>query len=346
MKKYFIYIMALGLILSTACDPKTFDPVISPGSIQPASLTSPTEGTALVLTEAEADKTVTFEWNKADYGFEAATSYTLQVDRAGSGFANAISLTNSTSTSVTLTYGDINSALIAGGIPDNVANDLVLRVKSDISDEVEEVYSDSINISITPYRAIIQYPLLAVPGSYQGWNPNDSVNAVFDRAFNGQYEGFLYFDATGVEFKFADPAQGWALNWGDTGGDGVLDQDGDNLSSSDGGMHLLKVNLNDFTYSVEPTSWGLIGDATPTGWDSDTDMTYNTATRKLEITVDLVVGAIKFRANDDWALNFGDDAANGSLEYGGENIAITEAGNYTIELALSDADYTYTVTKN
>ena len=64
------------------------------------------------------------------------------------------------------------------------------------------------------------------------------------------------------------------------------------------------------------------------------------------ITLDLGVGEIKFRANDDWAINFGDTDANGSLEYDGDNIQITEAGNYTVELLVNVADYTYKVTKN
>jgi hypothetical protein len=34
------------------------------------------------------------------------------------------------------------------------------------------------------------------------------------------------------------------------------------------------------------------------------------------------------------------------MEYGGANIAIAEAGNYTIELILSTPIYTYKVIKN
>ncbi|RMG27177.1 MAG: hypothetical protein D6730_07770 [Bacteroidetes bacterium] len=64
------------------------------------------------------------------------------------------------------------------------------------------------------------------------------------------------------------------------------------------------------------------------------------------ITLDLQAGEVKFRANDDWAINFGDDDGNGSLEYGGANIVIAEAGNYTIDLMLSVQDYTYQIVKN
>ena len=58
-------------------------------------------------------------------------------------------------------------------------------------------------------------------------------------------------------------------------------------------------------------------------------------------------GEVKFRANDGWDINFGDDGANGSLEYGGANIAIASAGNYTITMDLHEAArYKYTIKKN
>ena len=75
-------------------------------------------------------------------------------------------------------------------------------------------------------------------------------------------------------------------------------------------------------------------------------MTYDPVANKWTITLNLVAGEIKFRANDDWAINFGDDGANKALEYGGANIAVAEDGNYTIDLILSGAVYTYKIKKN
>ena len=75
-------------------------------------------------------------------------------------------------------------------------------------------------------------------------------------------------------------------------------------------------------------------------------MTINPDTGNPVITLDLVAGELKFRANDDWAINFGDTNANGSLEYDGDNILIDDPGNYTVELIINVAEYTYKVTKN
>ncbi len=65
------------------------------------------------------------------------------------------------------------------------------------------------------------------------------------------------------------------------------------------------------------------------------------------ITMNLNVGELKFRANDDWALNFGDNDNDLKPDYGGNNIQITSAGNYTITLDLGLAgNYAYSIRRN
>jgi len=76
-------------------------------------------------------------------------------------------------------------------------------------------------------------------------------------------------------------------------------------------------------------------------------MMYDVATGLHSLTVDLVGGEfIKFRANDGWDLNMGDTGADLKLDYGGDDIAVAESGNYTVVLDLTGAIYKYTLTKN
>ena len=89
----------------------------------------------------------------------------------------------------------------------------------------------------------------------------------------------------------------------------------------------------------------MIGYATPTGWDSDTDMVYNPSSRNLEVVLNLTVGGLKFRANNDWPLNFGDNSGDGFLDYDGANIQIKDPGSYRIELILHEPRYRYVITK-
>ena len=80
-----------------------------------------------------------------------------------------------------------------------------------------------------------------------------------------------------------------------------------------------------------PTTWGIIGDATANGWDSDQDMTWNEEKHCWCATITLTDGTIKFRANDGWDINFGGNPEN--LNAGGDNIPVT-AGTYDIDLYL------------
>lgn len=343
-KIYFIFTLSVLLLLG-ACTEKELDPVLKIGAAP--AITSPSGGTSFVLLEDEEDQVLTnFTWSIADFGFISAVSYTLEIDQAGNNFADAITLGVANNPIIDdITVGKVNSIMISKGLPDGVATSMEIRIRGDVGSEVQEVVSAPIAVSITPYKQLVVYPVLYVPGSYQGWDPANPATIVSSVKSDGNYEGYLYFVDANVNYKYAD-GPSWDVNYGDTGADGTLDQNGDDIAVVDAGMYRMNVDFNNLMHTAVKTDWGLIGDATPTGWDSDTDLVYDTESGTLKLTVDLGTGAIKFRANDDWDINMGDTDGNGSLEYGGDDIIISEAGNYTVELILNIADYTYKLTKN
>ena len=120
------------------------------------------------------------------------------------------------------------------------------------------------------------------------------------------------------------------------------------VKSTVGGVGSESQISNSYTIKVTPypawPNWGIIGSATPTGWDSDTNLDYDLTTKKYSTTMNMVVGEFKFRLDDAWAVNYGDDGNNLSLEAGGSNIPISVAGSYTIVVDFTAK--TYTVTKN
>ena len=345
MKKY-IFLSLFAALALASCDEKEIGPFLAIGSSP--SMTTPADGAAYVFTEDQADMLFdSISWTHADYGYDAAVTYTLQMDIIGNNFASPVDVAMTTNNYISdLTIGDLNNKLLSAlNLPGEASVDVEFRVKSSISSDVDDLYSNVITLKITPYTVIIIYPKLAVPGAYQGWDPSNETTVIFSAQSDDKYEGYMYFADTGNKFKYAK-GPGWDPNWGDDGADGTLDPGGADIEAGAAGLYKLNVNLNNLTHSLELTNWGLIGDATPTGWDSDTDLVYDEAENKLSITLDLGTGAIKFRANDLWDLNLGDNDANGSLEYGGSDIVISEAGNYTVDLILSGAIYTYELTKN
>ena len=198
------------------------------------------------------------------------------------------------------------------------------------------------SVVVAPNPGNTTYPVLYVPGGYQGWDPTKTTTVLASANVDGKYEGYLYFPDANTEFKFAD-GPSWDVNYGDTGADGVLDAGGDNIKAVDPGMYKIDVDLNTLTYTLLKTEWGLIGSATPGGWDSDQNLTYDATANTWSIQLDLVPGDIKFRANDDWGLNYGDNGNDALLEKDGSNIAIANAGNYRITLFLDKPDHTYSI---
>ena len=188
------------------------------------------------------------------------------------------------------------------------------------------------------------YPKIYVPGGYQGWNPAEAAQLTSKNSDN-TYEGYVWFPDDQKEFKFT-LGPNWDNNFGDDGANGTLEQNGANLVIPSGGFYKINVNLNDNTYTLLKTDWGLIGSATPDGWNSDQNMTYDAAKGAWTITLNLIGGQeVKFRANDDWGLNYGDDGANAILEQNGANIAIPSNGLYEINLYLDKPDYTYSISR-
>jgi hypothetical protein len=197
------------------------------------------------------------------------------------------------------------------------------------------------SVVVAPNDGNTTYPVIYAPGGYQGWNPA-TANQLASAAGDNTYEGYIFFPDDQKEFKFT-LGPDWSNNLGDNGGDGSLEPNGANITIPEGGFYKVNVNLTTLTYTLLKTSWGLIGDATPGGWGSDQDMTYDAAENTWTITLGLTAGSVKFRANDDWGLNYGDNGPDALLEEGGANISIPGNGTYKITLYLDRPDYTYSI---
>lgn len=106
-------------------------------------------------------------------------------------------------------------------------------------------------------------------------------------------------------------------------------------------MTLVKsVEDNNATLGNNMTQWGLVGSSTANGWDGPDMEMYELATNEFALYAELTAGEFKFRFNEDWGQNYGDDGADGSLESGGANIAVAEAGQYYVTLNLNTFEYT------
>ncbi len=108
------------------------------------------------------------------------------------------------------------------------------------------------------------------------------------------------------------------------------------------GFWNVKYNYITKAYSFTPTpldNWGVVGTATPNGWNGPyMPLTYDAISNKWSAVVSLSDGEIKFRNNNDWTVNYGDNGADGSLDTNGNNIAIA-GGSYLITLDFNTLNY-------
>lgn len=93
--------------------------------------------------------------------------------------------------------------------------------------------------------------------------------------------------------------------------------------------------------NVQVSTWGIVGSGYNDWGNGGPDAPfYTTADANVFVAyVTLLDGEIKIRENNDWANNFGDDGADGTLDAGGANIVST-AGTYKVTLNFNDNTYT------
>ena len=200
-------------------------------------------------------------------------------------------------------------------------------------------YKMNVDLSANPitYTAVATEWGVIGSGTPGGWD-NDT-DLTYDAA-SQTWRGTIHFTAAEIKFRANDD---WAINYGLDDGETFLSEGAANIAidvEADYDITLDLSNPNEYTFMAN--RWGLIGDATPGGWDNDTDMTWDATNSVFTVTLDLTVGQFKFRANDDWAVNYGGDIS--ALTAGGANIDVAEAGNYTI--TLNTMTNVATVTKN
>jgi len=107
-----------------------------------------------------------------------------------------------------------------------------------------------------------------------------------------------------------------------------------------GGLRTTKNLVNKFNVDVSAlnnslgtlSKWGLVGDATLNQWNGPDMEMHETGTNTYALYADLTAGEIKFRFDEDWGNNYGDDNTDGSLEAGGSNIPVASPGTYFITL--------------
>ncbi|MDG1930850.1 MAG: SusE domain-containing protein [Flavobacteriaceae bacterium] len=314
-------------------------------------------------------------WNTPSFGgttavnFKVEGSNTNEFNTTDVGYFVADNL-NATNYAVSVeSLLKVATALDLNGDPTSgkeASGTAYLRVTASVGDPTNSngfsTVSEVKEITITMVEVVSQdesIPMLAVAGAYQGWSPGDAPLLAASESGKTDFEGFIHM--TAGEFKFVEADDDGVYDWGNTDwgqskteANGILDEaDEKNVEVSTDGLYYLQVETGLGTYSTTLVNFGVIGEATPTGWSSDTKMTYDATNNVMSLDINLTSGKeYKIRANDDWGLDF-------PLQMGpdsdGDGLLDTKDGNFThsgdtgmhrVTLDVSTArKYTLTVTK-
>ena len=294
----------------------------------------------LILNEENAaNEILTLTWTEPDFGFSAAALYSVQIDVQGGDFSNPQIISVGGAFDKTFTVEELNAKLLSLSMVPNEEGVASFRIKATLS-EYQEIYSNTVNISVTPYSSLLDLSTsLGVVGSATpgGWGNENILDLPFyATATTDVY--VAYVTLRNGEIKFRNNND-WSENWGDDGADGTLDSYGANIAVS-AGTYKIEVNFSSMTYTMEEYSWGIVGSATTNGWGGpDMMFHYNSFQDDWRTVVTLGDGEVKFRFNNDWAINYGDDGADGTMEANGANIAVS-AGHYLVTMNLNTQSYT------
>jgi hypothetical protein len=330
-KNLLIYLTFIGLaVILAGCEKDGTIVTMSANPVAPTLTTIPD----LTLQRANGNSVLEFVGTPVDPGFQASATYFIDAAAAGTAFADPVTVwTGNQCKSMKLTVSDLNGALIRK-FPTDATTSLDFRLRATL---VVDAGTGAPGTGSTPfsYASALKTASATLYGLPRLNLVNSGITQKVESALgDGKYTGLVKLDIT-KPFTLTNPDAG--TNYGGTGG--VLSVNGPAIVPSLNGWNRMNVDVNALTYNISEYRIGLIGSATPNGWDTpDQPMEYNPATGTWSITVTLVAGEIKFRLNNGWAWNLGYNKNNtgnlNDLFHDGNNITVT-AGNYTITLTIT-----------
>lgn len=362
MKKHLklFWVFATLLSLLSACEEDGNLSVLE--KVEFAAAPEVSTADIVVTEENEQETLLMLSWKPVTYPVAGTVTYVVQFETpndttGASAWTGAVKRNVGEDLySAAFSGEELNTIALELGLEAGKVGTIVMRVHAAMS---RNIFSPATAVRVTPIDVppVIDYPSLYVAGDFQQWNIDaaSKISSVMD---DGIYEGYIYIPAGGTnEFKLYAAAEWTSTSYGyeSEGKIMVANYVGANFVAPSDGYYLFMVNLNEMTYQLIKTSWGIIGAATPGGWDADTPLVYNPASQTWSVTAAMKAdGTFKFRANNAWVLDFG--VVDGKPVYVNHpwlpyvnkpEFIVPSDGNYTITLNLHiPGNYAYTIKKN
>lgn len=345
-----ISIMLLAAAAIVGCE-KYDKAQVERSAIKAPILSEYPTGVVTLKKERKDSSDILLKWNPAQYGYAAAVTYTVEAYVDGK---EPVEIGQTYLDSIYIINKVLNTALtkkLGASVEEPIAAfSFKVRLVASIGPATYDTISLPVTLKVVPWD-MAPTPLWVI-GEYSGWNHANST-LIYSENSDNVYKGWVYMNVDGKpvgemdDYKFT-PAASWNDSWG-----GALDAlvpNGGNMKIANGYCYLFNVDLNPTVMKGSANTkflrLGMIGEATPNGWDTpDTELKWDAAAKVFKATgVQMKAGGFKFRADNDWALNWGVGPRQGqlSLSGGGDNITFTGApGTYTVIVDLCQLFPTY-----
>lgn len=254
MKKIYFYTLLLGLLAFTACEDEK-SPVME---LQKASAFEPFSQSDFTFNdENAAAEFPEIKWTAADYGVKAVVNYDVTLTNDAN--AKTVLLGETGATVLKFTNAQMNAMMAKVGAYPGQTYNFTITLTSKAYDLTADPASNSITFKATPFDPnAVDWKFAYVAVGYPDW---DYMNAYLlgDPDGDGVYQGYANFDADGVSYAIVD---GSDLTK-------VLAKD---RAVAKKGFYGIKVDAGGKAEQSGPLVWGVVGDATSSGWDKDTQM--------------------------------------------------------------------------
>lgn len=356
--KYITYFFAILLFWS--CDTKELEKITAfPENAIKAPVLQPMETVVIDQDSYDAEALVTFSWQPADFGYNAAVSYSIYL--SSSSVPDYALASNVKLTSFTIDHQALYDKLAGENnlaLPLNQASTISVYVTATVGSDFKVVKSDVKNVIFDVSKISLDGDLLSISGEFNGGSTTRAAITGKDKVYSG-YVDMNWKDHESTTYKFVDFLYS-STNGGDWYGGSLdaLSTSGDYLTSAPG-MKFFRVDLNTkIATIVNFTKVGLTG--VNGAWGTPAvEMSYDFVNKYYFVVKEVDTRSFRILCGTNWSYTMGPKIPEDlSLRIGSDvkvfdnsiskpllgkdpNMALNEAGTYKFIFYFSSTDATW-----
>lgn len=243
MKKiYSLIVGALFLTGALTGCKKEENRIIFEGGVNPVLTANSVSPRVLVIANRDVP-TLRLNWTNPNYRFTTGVSsqdvtYVIQIDLEGANFNSSKKYEKVVARDLVLNFttAELNTALLAMDLPENVAHKLEVRVIASLMNNSVPFVSNVLRMTVTPYLDVV-FPVpanlyitgAATPGNWMGGGDPELLSQKFTKISSSEFQISSLNMKASQGFLFVPVYGNWSNKYGFTGAGLGNNPDGDNF---------------------------------------------------------------------------------------------------------------------